>query len=378
MKHQLVIIWITIITLSSCVQKSKSKTEVQNTKPVSYTTKVVVPELNIPSGMAFLPDASLLITEKTGELLLFKNKKTINIEAIPKVHWAGQGGLLDVAIHPNYKKNGWLYLIYISKTEKEKGSHTELMRAKIKNDSLVEKQVLYKTSTNKKIVQHFGSRITFDNDENLYFSIGDRANKNSNAQDITRDGGKIYRINDDGTIPTDNPFVIVPNAKTAIYSYGHRNSQGLTLHPKTGALWSNEHGVNGGDEINIIESGKNYGWPIITYALTYKNTKISQITEKEGMEQPLYYWNPSIAPSGMTFVTSDKYPNWKNNILTGSLKRQHLERLVLKDNKVINREILFNDIGRVRNVIEGPDGYLYIAVEGLGILKIIEQTEKEL
>ena len=172
-------------------------------------------------------------------------------------------------------------------------------------------------------------------------------------------------------IPTDNPFVNTPNAKTAIYSYGHRNPQGMAIHPETGAIWVNEHGPKGGDEINIIAKGKNYGWPVISYGLNYSGTAFTEITEKEGMEQPLFYWVPSIAPSGMAFVTSDKYPDWKNNILVGSLKFQYLERLVLENNKVVKREELFKDIGRVRNVIQGPDGYIYVAAEGTGIVKII-------
>ncbi len=181
----------------------------------------------------------------------------------------------------------------------------------------------------------------------------------------------MYRLNDDGTIPKDNPFVGKPNAKEAIWSYGHRNPQGMTKNPVTGEIWTHEHGPQGGDEINIVKKGANYGWPIITYGIDYDNSIISDLTAKEGMEQPLYYWVPSIAPSGMTFVSSDLYPDWKGDLLVGSLKFQYLELDKIKEGKVIERQKIGTDIGRLRNVAQGPDGYIYIGVEGKGILKII-------
>jgi glucose/arabinose dehydrogenase len=217
--------------------------------------------------------------------------------------------------------------------------------------------------------------LEFDNQGFLYFSIGERGDRDVNPQDITRDGGKIYRLHDDGRIPEDNPFVNSATAKKAIYSYGHRNPQGLIKHPETGELWEHEHGPQGGDEINIVKKGKNYGWPVISYGINYDNSILTDITSKQGMEQPVFYWVPSIAPSGMAFVSSDKYQDWKGNILAGSLKFSYLERLVLKDNKVVKREKLFKDIGRVRDVVQAPDGYLYIAVEGKGILKIIPKNK---
>ncbi|CAN0441405.1 unnamed protein product, partial [Scytosiphon promiscuus] len=203
------------------------------------------------------------------------------------------------------------------------------------------------------------------------FSIGDRGDRDVHPQDITRDGGKIYRLNADGSIPSNNPFVNTEGAKTAIYSYGHRNPQGLVKNPMTGEIWDNEHGPQGGDEINIIEKGKNYGWPVITYGINYSGTPITDKTEMEGMEQPIHYWVPSIAPSGMAFVTSDKYPEWKGNLLIGSLKFQYLERLELKGNKVVYREKLMPEMGRVRDVRQAPDGFIYVAVEGKGIYKLL-------
>lgn len=365
------IIAIIFITFSACAQQAESVIKAEEPTNINYTTELAVPDLNIPWGMVFLPDGSMLITEKSGEIIHFKNGEKTLIEAVPEIYVRGQGGLMDIEIHPEYEKNGWIYITYSSPEGEGDGGNTALMRAKLKGNTLVEKQMLYKASPNTKKGQHFGSRIEFDNEGFLYFSIGERGERDVNPQDITRDCGKIYRLNDDGSIPADNPFVNTKNAKTAIFSYGHRNPQGMAKNPLTGAIWVNEHGPRGGDEINIIKKGKNFGWPVISYGINYSGTPFTDITEKEGMEQPLFYWVPSIAPSGMAFVTSDIYPEWKGNVLVGSLKFAYLERLELKNNKVIKREKLLNGVGRVRNVIQGSDGYIYVAVEGKGIIKIV-------
>ena len=210
----------------------------------------------------------------------------------------------------------------------------------------------------------------------MYFSIGDRGNRDVNPQDLTRDCGKIYRINADGSIPNDNPFLEFPDAKTAIYSYGHRNPQGMVRHPDTGQIWVHEHGPRGGDEINLIKKGGNFGWPLISYGINYSGTSFTEDTDLPGMEQPMFYWVPSIAPSGMAFVTSDVYPDWKNNLLVGSLKFEYIERLVMKNDTVVKREKLLEGMGRVRNVRQGPDGYIYAAIESLGIVKIIPNNNK--
>jgi glucose/arabinose dehydrogenase len=324
--------------------------------------------------MAFLPDNSILITEKSGEIIHFKDGEKTMINGVPEVYVRGQGGLLDIKLHPDYTNNGWIYLSYSSKEGDGDGGNTAITRAKLNGNTLVEKRLIYKAGPNTKKGNHFGSRIEFDNQGYLYFSIGDRSNRDENPQDITRDGGKIYRLNDDGSIPNDNPFTDEAEAKKGIYSYGHRNPQGMAKNPFTGAIWVNEHGPKGGDEINIIEKGKNFGWPVISYGINYNGTTFTDITEKEGMEQPLFYWVPSIAPSGMAIVDSDKYPDWKGNVLVGSLKFKYLERLIIEDNVVTKREKLFEDIGRVRNVIQAPDGYIYVAVEGKGIVKIIPEN----
>lgn len=367
------ILVIVFITVAACAQQTESEIKAEDPVALNYTTETVISDLDIPWGTAILPDGSFLITEKTGTLIHYKNNTKTNITGLPDIYVRGQGGLLDIELHPNYPENGWIYFTFGSSEGEGDGGNTALMRAKISNNALVDKQLLYKGDINTKKGQHWGSRIAFDDAGYLYFSIGDRGNRDVNPQDITRDSGKIYRLNDDGSIPNDNPFVDEEGAKTAIYSYGHRNPQGMTKNPFTGAIWVNEHGPKGGDEINVIEKGKNFGWPVISYGVNYSGTPFTDITEKEGMEQPLFYWVPSIAPSGMAFVNSDKYPDWKGNVLVGSLKFKYLERLVLENNEVIKREKLFEDIGRVRNVLQAPDGYIYVAVEGKGIVKIVPE-----
>nr|WP_299069519.1 PQQ-dependent sugar dehydrogenase [uncultured Allomuricauda sp.] len=367
-KSAFVLYFFVVMLTSSCAQKSDSGINLP--KKIDFTAKLIVDGIQNPWGMAFLPNGGILITEKAGEVLLYKNGRTTKILNVPEVYVRGQGGLLDIELHPNYSENGWVYLSYSSSSGSGKGGNTTIMRAKLDNNSLVEKQVLYKATPNTTKGQHFGSRLEFDNQGYLYFSVGDRGNRDVNPQNIAKDGGKIYRIHDDGTIPKDNPFVNDTKAKTAIYSYGHRNPQGLAMHPETGQLWEHEHGPRGGDEINTIEKGRNYGWPVITYGINYSGTKITSETSKSGMEQPVHQWTPSIAPSGMTFVTSDKYPNWKGNLLVGSLAFQYLERLVLENNKVVYREKLLNGMGRVRNVRQAPDGYIYVGIEGKGIFRL--------
>jgi glucose/arabinose dehydrogenase len=290
---------------------------------------------------------------------------------VPKVYNRGQGGLLDIALHPNYAQNGWIYITYASSEGEGEGGNTQLIRAKLQNGALTQIETIYKAGPNTTKGQHFGSRIIFDKEGFLYFSVGDRGNHFVNPQDITRDNGKIYRLHDDGSIPKDNPFVGQKDAKEAIYSYGHRNPQGLALHPITGEIWEHEHGPKGGDEINIIKKAANYGWPLVTFGIDYDETIISTQTEKPVIENPVYYWVPSIAPSGITFVTSDRYPEWKGHLLIGSLKFQYLEWVKLKGNEIIGRQKIATDIGRIRNIAQGPDGFIYIAVEGKGILKII-------
>jgi glucose/arabinose dehydrogenase len=358
-----------VMTFISCAQDSENK--ISAPEKVTFTPELLIDGLEIPWGMVFLPDGGMLISEKSGTILHYKDGERTEIANVPAVYNRGQGGLLDLELHPDYENNGWLYLSYASETGDGKGGHTAIARARLEGNSLIDLQVLYKAGPNTTKGQHFGSRIEFDDKGFLYFSIGERGERDINPQDLSRDGGKIYRLNADGSIPEDNPFVGRANTKTAAFTYGNRNPQGMARHPETGNIWIHEHGPRGGDEINIIQKGANYGWPVITYGINYSGTPITDLTEMEGMLQPIHYWVPSIAPSGMAFVTSNAYPEWKGSLLVGSLSFQYLERLELDGLMVTKREKLMEGIGRVRNVRQGPDGLIYVAVEGKGIYRLI-------
>ena len=339
---------------------------------VNYTYETVVDGIDIPWGLVFITENDFLVTEKSGILYRVKNGEKTALSGLPEIYVRGQGGLLDIAIHPDFGSNNMVYMTLSTNTEgDEAGGNTSLYSARLNGTELEDAKLLYKATPNTKKGQHWGSRIVFDSEGHLYFSIGDRGNRDENPQDISRDGGKIYRLNLDGSIPEDNPFVGKENTKEAIFSYGHRNPQGMVVHPKTGDVWEHEHGPQGGDEINIIQKGINFGWPTITYGINYSGTPITDKTALPNMAQPFYYWVPSIGPSGMAFSTSGVYKNWTDDLFVGSLKFEYLERLVIENNKVVKREKIFDKIGRVREVVESPEGYLYIGVEGKGILKII-------
>ena len=499
MKNIILIIGFTAYVLLSC-NAQENPPKIKASSSSNYTYEIIVEGVEIPWGMSFIKKNDLLITEKSGILYRFKNGIKNKIKGLPPVYVRGQGGLLDVAISPFFKKTKEIYFTMSSEIDtynnisytdksvsvenflenkliqdaielirkeypfvyndtyrdfietykdelkngsdpiekfqlfldvnyypdikdendlekisnlnskikkieisnnvnlfeeekklkkklrsiqkkysfipqngkrKSKGGHTALYKAVLEDFELKDVKMIYKGDFNTKKGQHWGSRIVFDENNYLYFTIGDRGNRDVNPQDITRDGGKVYRLNLDGSIPNDNPFVGKNKVREAIYSFGHRNPQGMVYNKNTKEIWTNEHGPKGGDEINVIQPGKNYGWPIITYGKNYSGTIITDKTSLDGMEQPLYYWVPSIAPSGMAFSTSNIYPAWKNSLFVGSLKFEYLERLEIKKGKVIKREKVLESIGRVRNVKEGPDGYLYLGVEGKGILKII-------
>lgn len=336
----------------------------------AYGFEMVVEGLNIPWGFTFMPDKSILITEKNGDIIHFKNGEKIKISGGPEVYDRGQGGLLDVVLHPEYESNDWIYFSYASPEGSADGGNTAIMRVKLEGNKLTSKEVLYKASPNTTKGQHFGSRIAFDKNGYLFFSAGERGERDVNPQDISRDNGKVYRLNDDGSIPSDNPFVGEENAVEAIYSYGHRNPQGMILNPETGEIWVHEHGPKGGDEINVVEKGANYGWPVVTYGENYSGTPITDERSKPGMKDPIFYWLPSIAPSGFAYVTSEKFPELKGNLLVGSLKFQYLELLELDGKKITKRTKLIDGAGRMRDVRQGPDGDIYVAIEGKGIAKL--------
>ncbi|WP_460519515.1 PQQ-dependent sugar dehydrogenase [Cyclobacterium sediminis] len=368
----LLVTFLVISSIMTCMgQTPPNGPEVTDPEWKAYDVETVVEGFNIPWGLAVLSDGSMLITEKSGELVHFKNGQKTKIEGLPEITAKGQGGLLDVVLHPNFNNNKLVYIAYASSRGTGKGSNTAIGRGKLLGNQLVNFERLYKASPNSEAGQHFGARIAFDKDGFLYFSIGERGAKFENPQDITRDGGKVYRLYDDGRVPEDNPFYNESGAKKAIYSYGHRNPQGMLLHPKTGEIWVNEHGPKGGDEINIVKKGANFGWAEITYGINYDDTILSEDTAKPGMEQPFYYWVPSIAPSGFAYINSNQYPAWEGDLLVGSLKFGRLEKLTINNNKVTKREKVFEGLGRVRNVVIGPDGMIYAGIDGKGIVKIV-------
>lgn len=329
----------------------------------------IVSEMNNPWGMAFLPGGEMLITDRTGEMYrLDKNHKRTRVEGVPAVVVEGQGGLLDVELHPAFEKNKLIYLSYSAGKEEngQKLATTVVMCAKLDGNTLTDPKVIFEALPYSKTRHHYGSRLEFGKDGYLYITVGDRGNEKQNPQSLDSDCGKVHRIKDDGSVPADNPFVNKGPAHATVYSYGHRNPQGMTLHPTTGEIWTHEHGPRGGDEVNIVKKANNYGWPVISYGINYDGTTFTNLTAKEGMQQPLHYWIPSIAPSGMVFVTGDKYKAWKGNLLVGSLRFKYLNRCVIQGNKIVKEEILLKNLGRVRNVAMGKDGYIYVAVEDPG------------
>ena len=334
----------------------------------------VVEGLDIPWGMAFLPDGKILITERGGDVRMVENGqlRTEPLAGAPEVVARGQGGLLDVALHPDYEENGWIYFSF-SKPGSG-GTTTSIERAKLDGYELVDHEEIYTGNTFSNAGQHFGSRIGFDSDGYLYFSIGDRGDMHS-AQDITNSNGNLFRLHDDGSIPDDNPFV-GEEGLDEIFAYGLRNIQGMAVHPETGVIWTNLHGPRGGDEINVHDKpGANYGWPEITHGVNYDGSEITPDTAKAGMEQPVLHWTPSIAPSGMDFVTGDRYPNWTGNIMNGALASQLISRVEIDGDEYVHEERILEGIGRIRDVHMAPDGYIYFSNESDGKISRIVPVE---
>ena len=346
---------------------------IHNTEKVSFQSQTFIDGFEVPWGMSFMPDGRMLVTDRIGDLWIVakdgKNKIKVMGE-VPGVRSKGQGGLLDVEIHPDFIKNSYIYLSYSDPLDNK--SHTSLLRAKLVNNRLVDSQVIFRPEENffsKKTI-HFGSRIIFDDEGYIYFCIGDRGQRDL-AQSLEMPNGKLHRLNQDGTIPLDNPFYDIKGAIKSIWSYGHRNPQGLVVHPITRKIWEAEHGPRGGDEVNVISKGHNYGWPVITYGKNYSGTIISNITHKEGMDQPVLHWTPSIAVCGITFYDGNQFPEWKNNLLATSLKFERLHRIELNGLNVVKDEIIYEAGSRMRDVEIGPNGMIYVALEDPGrIVKI--------
>lgn len=351
---------------------SMAHAQPQLTPAPEYSLETINTDIQMPWGMVWLPDGDMLVTERTGNLHRLSNGRIGDpIAGLPDIHVNGQGGLLDIILHPQYDSNGWLYISFSDPAGDGEGSNTTVIRAKLDSNRLTDQEVIYSADRNTARGQHYGGRMVFDNDGYLFFSIGDRGDHFTTVQDLGMDGGKIYRLHDDGRIPSDNPFVDNANANSAIWSYGHRNPQGIDIHPVSGEVWASEHGPRGGDEINIARAGLNYGWPEIGYGINYNGEPLAQNTEAEGMEQPIWYWNPSIAVAGMTFVTSERYPELNNDLLVGGLAGSRLVWLEIHGDRIIRSTDLLSDIGRVRAVSQGPDGYIYLGIEGGGIQRLI-------
>ena len=366
--------------------------QIVKTEKQAFRIEVVARDLETPWGLAFLPDGRLLITERPGRLRIVEKGTLLTepVKGTPKVWEKQDGGLLDVEVHPQYSRNGWIYLAYsetlagytppaageaatapahVATPQGGRGlggppdppSMTVVVRGKLdKNNEWTDQQVIFRappelySSTNA----HYGSRFIFDTQGHLFFTIGEK-NVMTHAQDLSDPLGKIHRVNDDGTVPKDNPFVNRAGAVPTIWSYGHRHPQGLSWNPVDGSLWESEHGPQGGDEINIIKPGHNYGWGVITMGIQPGITKRAE----EGMEQPVVYYTPTIAPSGITFYSGTKYPGWSNNLFVSGLAGQQLRRLEIAGDKVTHQEVLFNQFGRIRDVVVGPEGYLYVAMQ---------------
>lgn len=335
--------------------------------------------IQLPWGIAFLPEGNTLLTERDGRLQLYRQgvMDPEPVQGVPEVFAVGQGGLLDIEPHPNVEENGWIYISY-SKPGRG-GGNTALMRARLDASTmpatLIDQEELFAADPPTRGRVHFAGRIEFDQDGFVYLSIGDRG-RMEQSQDLSNAAGNVYRFHDDGRIPDDNPFVDNPDAIPSIFSYGHRNPQGMAMHPETGIIWTHEHGPKGGDEINIIRKGANYGWPVVTYGIDYDNSIISTETQREGMEAPLHYWDPSIAPSGMEFIQGDRYDGWAGALMVGALKYQMLVRVELENGQFQKEERFLEGIGRIRELEMGPDGYLYILAEGPSyLMRLVPQGD---
>lgn len=333
-------------------------------QPGPFEVTTVAEGFAHPWGLALLPDGRMLITERAGRLRLIdqNGKASAPLKGVPKVAAGGQGGLLDITLSPTFDQDS---LVYLSFSEPGPGgSGTAVARGRLGADALEDVQVIWRQTPKVESSLHFGSRIVFAPNDTMFVTTGDRYNQRPKVQDLSTTIGKVIRLKSDGSIPDDNPFVKRSDARPEIWSYGHRNIQAAALHPETNELWTVEHGARGGDELNNPQAGRNYGWPVITYGIDYSGEKIGEGTEKAGMEQPVYYWDPVIAPSGAIFYTGDAFKEWKGNLLIGSMTPGGLVRLELKDGKVANETRYLGELReRIRDVQQGSDGLIYLITD---------------
>jgi glucose/arabinose dehydrogenase len=364
MRHMFRLMSLAALSLA-CVNCSVSGQEKRTyrTSAGQLRLTTVARGLEHPWGMVFLPDGRILVTEKPGSMRIVSRDGRISapLQGVPEVHAQGQGGLLGITLDPDFASNRTIYFSFAEPGGD--GAGTAVARALLGEGRLQDVSVIFRQRPKVDGSNHFGSRLVFAPDRKLFVTLGER-NQGERSQRLGEHLGKVVRINPDGSAPRDNPFVGRSGALPEIWSYGHRNIQGATLHPETGALWTVEHGAQGGDEVNIPRPGRNYGWPVISYGVDYGGAKIGEGTKKEGMEQPVHYWDPSIAPSGMTFCTSDRYRGWRGDLFVGSLKFGLVSRLDMDGDRVRREERLFEDFDpRIRDVVQGPDGLLYLLTD---------------
>jgi glucose/arabinose dehydrogenase len=334
-----------------------------SSEKLEFSVAKVVEGLAHPWGMAFMPNGDILITERIGRLRIVRDDELdpVPVAGVPRVALGGQGGMLDIALHPQFSENRLIYLSYAGLGKGGKG--TEVARARFVEDRLIELETILEVKPKTSGGRHFGSRLLFGPDGYLYVTTGERGMRNR-AQDLSDLAGKVIRISDNGEVPSDNPFVGQSGVRPEIYTYGNRNPQGLTIHPYTGQIWEAEHGPKGGDEINVLKAGSNYGWPVITFGRSYAGGAIGEGTHKTGMEQPLRYWVPSISPSGMTFYAGKQFPLWHGNLFLGALSGRALVRLETDGTEIVHEERLLEDLGeRIRDVRQGPKGHLYLLTD---------------
>ncbi|MBJ6124797.1 PQQ-dependent sugar dehydrogenase [Microvirga splendida] len=355
------------LTLGALSPALAQDTQRFRTDKTEVIVETVARNLQNPWGLAFLPDNRMLVTERAGRLRIIEADGTLSdpISGLPKLAVRGQGGLLDVALDPNFAQNRLVYLSY-AEDRGEGRAGTSVAKARLSEDrkALESLQVIFRQEPSYTGGNHFGSRLVFDRDGNLFVTLGDRFDLRNQAQNPANHIGKIVHITPDGSPAPNNPFLNREGAKPEIWSLGHRNVQSAALHPTTGELWTVEHGARGGDEVNIPQKGKNYGWPVISYGVHYSGEKIGEGTKKPGLEQPVYYWDPSIAPSGMAFYTGDKFPAWRGSILVGALSGKLVSRLETNGNRVTGEERMLQNLGeRIRDVRQGPDGFVYMLTD---------------
>ncbi len=331
-----------------------------------YKTDVVVTGLDNPWSLAFISNDDWLVTERSGALRRVRNGQldAESVGGVPEVLFAGQGGLSEVILHPDFKQNRWLYLSFSGRdATMPKRNALVIVRARLQDNQLVDVTEIFRSSPLRKAAAHYGARIQFLSDGTMLITSGDGFNHREQAQSLDNHFGKILRLNDDGSVPDDNPFLSVPGALPEIWSYGHRNPQGLVV-SDDGVVYEHEHGPKGGDELNVIQPGKNYGWPAITYGVDYSGAIISPFTEHPDMEQPIKYWVPSIAPSGMILYSGAMFPQWQGDLFISALVPGDTRRIRLSGEQAQVEEILFNQFGRLRAVAEAPDGSLILATDG--------------